>query len=217
METKMEYFSRNPRILSNSEAPEVGRWISQLEVKLGRINPRDIVEEAKDPTAPIHDRLWGKSDEVAAYHWRESLARGILSAVGMRPVKIQIEEFDHPVKNVDIELIRTDFGNHPRTKIVREGAYEIPAFISPPNIRGKSYRKVDELSDYPEELDSFLKEGLRILRTFRDKYSQVEAFAKDRHEVKIFSKVAAAIDELIDVVENPESIVIESGQTDLDA
>jgi hypothetical protein len=72
----------------------------------GIAQPSTVVEAARDPKSPFHQYIWAKSDEDAAYEYRLSRARHLITRVVVREVRERVAMVNVVVKTVEGKLRR---------------------------------------------------------------------------------------------------------------
>jgi hypothetical protein len=131
----------------------------------GRISPKILVEEASDPSCPLHDRFeW--DDDVAARQFRLAQAGQII-----RQWKGVLLRVDTEAKQIRVEPVRR--------------------VQSPEDSRGKgraSYETVEEIMADPGKRDSMIRTVLRELNAYRKRYADILALSE------VWAAIDAAVD-----------------------
>jgi hypothetical protein len=125
-----------------------------IEKHNGRIGPRTLVDEARDPTSPFHD-FFEWDDEEAGDQYRLIQASQLI-----RKWKGSVMRVDAETKTVKIETVRR--------------------VQSPSTSRAKgadSYETVESIMADPAKRDDMLRTVLRELSAYRRRYAQLVALA----------------------------------------
>lgn len=114
----------------------------------GRLTARIVLDEARDPGHPLHDRFtW--DDEVAGERYRLGQARDLI-----RTVKVVY-----------------------RQATARTGARSVRAYHSVPDGEGRSFRPVQEVAEDEFMLKLVLSEMERDWRLLKERYGRMAQFA----------------------------------------
>ena len=103
---------------------EVADRLEQLEQENGNIHPAAVVDDARDPTSPLHD-FFEWDDNTAAQQYRLSQARLLISRVKIQvmvraiPMDVMryVRDPDEPGNYSNIVRVRTDEDRSRRTVI----------------------------------------------------------------------------------------------------
>lgn len=126
----------------------VQRALENIQKRKGILNPKDVVDEARNPKSPLHSCFeW--NDSKAAERYRLEQARELI---------------------MKVTVIRPD--NYGQAVTVR-------AYQSLPGDRtnGGGYRHVDAVLGNEEMRRDMLRQALRDLRSFRNKYAALKSLA----------------------------------------
>jgi len=131
----------------------------------GYVGPKDIVDEARDPSSPFH-KYFDWDDAEAAEQWRLAQAASLI-----RRWKGSFMRIDQEAKQIKIETVRR--------------------VQSPQGQRskgGSSYQTIEEIMADPAKRADMVLTVLKELQAYRKRYAQLTALAE------IWDAIDAAID-----------------------
>lgn len=145
--------------MSKREAPTqqditLAAFEALIERHGGRIGPKTLLDDARDPASPFHDFFNWDDDEAAEQY------RLIQAGQLIRRWKGSVIKIDTHAKVVKVETVRrVQSPSGQRTK------------------GGDSYQTVEEIMADPEKREDMLQTVLRELSAYRRRYSQLVALA----------------------------------------
>lgn len=131
-------------------------WLEAfIERHGGRVSPRLLVDDARDPNCPFHHRIYADDDETAADRYRMQIASQII-----REWKGSIMKIDTEARVVHVESVRR--------------------VQSPMSSRGKgreSYETIEQIMADPQKRDDMVATVLRELNAYRKRYASILALS----------------------------------------
>lgn len=139
------------------DAQIAGKELERIAVRDGDVVPLTIVQESREPQAPLHEHFeW--DDTVAAESYREDEARKLIRSLVVVHVRNDTEDELPPVR----ALVR-----------VTDAPLDLYEMTEP-----KHYTSIAKVMSNDDLRDRYVRQAFSTLSSWRDRYRDIEDFAR---------------------------------------